>query len=78
MEKTKKKSDIRFGRVKPNYEKRCPKCGFKTLGECNGYLYCYSSKLCDWHNNPRLKEEEIKREKACFGGEWLNGDSSDE
>ena len=34
----------------PILNKRCPKCGYLTLCECNNNIYCLCSNGCDYTN----------------------------
>lgn len=34
--------------MNPILNKRCPKCGYLTLCECNNNIYCLCSNGCDY------------------------------
>ena len=41
----------------PILNKRCPKCGYLTLCQCNNNIYCLCSNGCDYTNKQCITEK---------------------
>ena len=49
--------------MNPILNKRCPKCGYLTLCECNNNIYCLCSNGCDYTDKKNKNNYDIKHIK---------------